>query len=95
VTVRVKAQPDGRFKVRGADVRCDLQISFDRAQKGGAESLRGLAGEFLRVTIPARVKAGEVIRISGAGLPKAAGARGDLLVRVMYRPEVRITRAQR
>lgn len=95
VTVKLKAQPDQRFKVRGSDLRCDLRINFQRAQKGGTESVRGLTGNFLRVQIPAHIKAGEVIRISGEGLPKTRGGRGDLLVRVMYRPEVRITRAAR
>lgn len=92
VTVKLKAQPDQRFKVRGSDLRCDLRINFERAQKGGIESVRGLGGNFLRVQIPARIKAGEIIRLPGEGLPKTRGGRGDLLVRVMYRPEVRITR---
>jgi molecular chaperone DnaJ len=95
VTVKAKARPDQRFKVRGSDLRCDLRIHFERAQKGGSESVRGLTGNFLRVPIPARIKAGEIIRIAGEGLPTPRGGRGDLLVRVMYRPEVRITRASR
>ncbi|MGC3957178.1 MAG: DnaJ domain-containing protein [Verrucomicrobiota bacterium] len=94
VTVKTKVRPDQRFKVRGSDLRCDLRIHFERAQKGGTESVRGLTGNFVRVQIPARVKAGAVICIAGEGLPKARGGRGDLLVRVMYRPEVRITRAR-
>ena len=32
------------------------------------------------------------MRIAGEGLPKARGGRGDLLVRIKDRPEVRITR---
>ena len=92
VLVRVKARPDFRFKVRGSDLRCDLQISFQRAQQGGTESVRGVNGNFLRVQIPKKVSRGEVIRMSGEGLPKMRGGRGDLLVRVMYRPEIRITR---
>jgi DnaJ-class molecular chaperone len=94
VTVKVKAAPDQRFKVRSTDLRCDLRISFERAQKGGSESVRGVTGNFLRIQIPAHIKAGEVIRIPGEGLPKPRGGRGDLLVRVMYRPEVRISRAR-
>ena len=92
MTVKTKPCPDLRFKVRGSDLRCDLRIQFERAQKGGSESVRGLTGNFIRVAIPARIKAGETIRIPGEGLPKTRGGRGDLLVRVMYRPEVRITR---
>ena len=91
--VRVKARPDFRFKVRGADLRCDLKISFQRAQQGGTESVRGVNGNYLRVQIPKGVSRGEIIRLSGEGLPRPRGGRGDLLVRIMYRPEIRITRA--
>jgi DnaJ-class molecular chaperone len=93
VTVKVRVRPDFRFKARGADLRCDLRISSQRALRGGPESVRGVSGNFLRVQIPARVERGEIIRIAGEGLPKARGGRGDLLVRVIYRPEVRVTRA--
>jgi DnaJ-class molecular chaperone len=92
VTVKAKARPDVHFKVRGADLRCDLRISSQRATQGGAESVRGVTGNFLRVAIPARIKSGEVIRITGEGLPRPRGGRGDLLVRVLYRPEVHISR---
>ena len=93
VVVRVKARPDFRFKTRGSDLRCDLKISFQRAQQGGVESVRGLTGNFLRVTIPKKVSRGEIIRISGEGLPKPRGGRGDLLVRVLYTPDVQIRRS--
>ena len=93
VLVRVKARPDFRFKVRGSDLRCDLKISSQRAQQGGVESVHSATGNVLRVHIPKKVTRGEIIRLSGEGLPKPRGGRGDLLVRIVYRPEVRITRA--
>jgi DnaJ-class molecular chaperone len=93
VTVRVKARPDFRFKVRGSDLRCDLKIPFQRARQGGTESLRGATGNFLRIPIPAKVARGEIIRLPGEGLPKPRGGRGDLLVRILYSPEVQIRRA--
>ena len=92
VLVKVKAKPDFRFKTRGSDLRCDLKISAQRATQGGSESVRGATGDFLRVTIPKNVTRGEVIRLSGQGLPKPRGGRGDLLVRITYRPEVFVTR---
>ena len=92
VLVRVRARPDFRFKVRGSDLRCDLRISNSRAAQGGMEMVAGATGDRLRVQIPAKVASGEVLRIEGEGLPKPRGGRGDLLVRIMYRPEVRITR---
>lgn len=95
ITVRVKALPDFRFKPRGSDLRCDLKIRSQQAQQGGTESVRGLTGNFLRVHIPAKVSRGEIIRLPGEGLPKARGGRGDLLVRILYTPDVQIRRASR
>lgn len=94
VTVRVKPLPHFRFKVRGSDLRCDLKIKNERAAHGGVEMIAGISGGMLRVQIPRGVGRGEIIRITGEGLPKPRGGRGDLLVRITYRPEVRITRAR-
>lgn len=94
VIVRVKPLPHFRFKVRGSDLRCDLKIKNERATQGGMEMIAGLNSAMLRVTIPRGVGRGEIIRITGEGLPKPRGGRGDLLVRITYRPEVRITRAR-
>lgn len=91
VDVRVRAAADFRFKVRGSDLRCDLRISTARAAGGGSELVRGLTG-MVRVEIPRRVERGAVVRVSGEGLPRSRGGRGDLLVRIQYRPEVRVRR---
>jgi curved DNA-binding protein len=90
--VRVLALPSFRFKVRGSDLRCDLRITAKRATQGGDEMIAGISGARLRVKIPAGVTRGEIIRLVGEGLPKARGGRGDLLVRIIYRPEIKITR---
>jgi len=95
VQVRVKVLPGFRFKARGADLRCDLRIQARRAEQGGTEVIAGPAGAPLRVSIPAGVGRGAILRIPGEGLPKPRGGRGDVLVRIMYRPEVRIARARR
>lgn len=95
VIVRVKAQPGFRFKVRGSDLRCDLKITAKRAAQGGSEVLAGAHGSMVRVPIPAGIARGETIRIPGEGMPKPRGNRGDLLVRILYRPEVKISRPGR
>lgn len=92
VQLRVKAQPNFRFKARGSDLLCDLKIKSERAVQGGVEMVRGVSGTMLRVQIPRGVSRGEILRIPGEGLPKSRGGRGDLLVRVTYRVEVRISR---
>ena len=79
VQLRVKALPDFRFKVRGSDLRCDLKIKAERAINGGVEIIRGIFGTMLRLQIPRGIGRNEIIRLSGEGLPKARGGRGDFL----------------
>ncbi len=95
VQLRVRALPSFRFKVRGSDLRCDLKINSKRATQGGTEIIQGIADAMLRVQIPRGISRGEILRITGEGLPKPRGGRGDLLVRVSYRPEVRISKPAR
>jgi DnaJ-class molecular chaperone len=92
VQLRVKPLPHFRFKTRGSDLRCDLKIKSERAAQGGVEMVRGISGGMLRVQIPRGVGRHEIIRINSEGLPKTRGGRGDLLVRINYRVEVRISR---
>lgn len=93
VQVRVKASPGFRFQARGSDLRCDLRLSAERAARGGTETIAGVTGRSLRISIPPNVARGEILRVPGEGLPKPRGGRGDLLLRITYRPAVRITRA--
>ncbi|MFM2082042.1 MAG: hypothetical protein RL380_733 [Verrucomicrobiota bacterium] len=92
VAVRVKALPHFRFKVRGADLRCDLKIKAERAEQGGEEMVPGASGSPVRLKVPRGTGRGEILRVKGEGLPRLTGGRGDLLVRIDYRVEVRATR---
>jgi curved DNA-binding protein len=92
IVARLRVSPGGRFKARGSDLRCDLRISAKRAADGGREMISGPKGRQVAVVIPARVKRGELVTVQGDGLPKARGGSGDLIVRVLYRPEVRVSR---
>lgn len=92
VLLRVKVLPGFRFKARGSDLRCDLRIKPEVALKGGVEFIVGAEGTRHRVTIPRGVARGEMVRVDGAGLPRPRGGRGDLLVRIAYRVDVRVTR---
>ncbi|MCD6048967.1 MAG: DnaJ family protein [Verrucomicrobia bacterium] len=95
VIVRTKAMPGFRFKVRGSDLRCDLKIPTKLATQGGSQTLPGATGSTIRVQIPAGIARGDVVTVPGEGLPKPRGGRGDLIVRIQYQPEVRITRSSR
>lgn len=94
VEIRVRALPGFRFKVSGSNLRLDLRISAERAAKGGNETITGVTGGSRTIKIPARVRRGEVLRLAGGGLPKSRGGRGDLLIRIVYRPDVRTSRAR-
>ena len=92
MVVRMRVLPGGRLRARGSDLRTDLRISAARAASGGSEMILGASGRMVRVTIPNGVGRGEVLRVTGEGLPKPRGGRGDLLVRVTYRVEVKVSR---
>ena len=91
VQVRVRLRPSSRFKARGSDLICELRINSRRAAQGGTETLVGPSGRAVFVQIAANIGRGEIIRVAGEGLPKPRGGRGDLLVKITYRPEVRVT----
>ena len=92
VVMRLRVLPGGRLRARGSDLRTDLRISAARAAAGGSEMVPGASGRMVRVTIPAGVARGAVLRVTGEGLPKPRGGRGDLLVRIAYRVEVKVSR---
>jgi len=92
VKLKVKPLPGFRFKARGSDLRCELRIGTQRASSGGVETIPGADGRPLRIAIPAGIVRGTLLRLPREGLPKTRGGRGELVVRVTYRPEVRVTR---
>ena len=92
IVVKFTLRPHPRFKARGSDLRCDLRITSRRAASGGQEMVTGPDGSQLKVIVPARVARDEIIRLTGHGLPRPRGGRGDLLVKICYRPEVSISR---
>lgn len=90
VVVRTLPRPGGRFKVRGSDLQTELRISARTAASGGSEAIPAPSGCMLRIEIPAGVRRGEFVIVPRGGLPKPRGGRGDLRVKITYRPEVEI-----
>ena len=82
-------QGGGRRATRGEDVRAQLELTLEEAYAGVSREvrLRGADGaeRTLRVTVPAGVTAGQVIRLAGQGSPGAAGP-GSLLLEVAIAP---------
>ncbi|MGH7562151.1 MAG: molecular chaperone DnaJ [Gemmatimonadales bacterium] len=80
--VLIEVKEDERFQRNGDDLTYDLALSFSQAALGASVVVPTPHGEE-RLTVPAGVQAGTVLRIRGKGLPRLgqSGA-GDLNVLV-------------
>jgi curved DNA-binding protein len=84
----------------GGDLESEVEVTLAEAYKGGERALEitdqnGRARK-LTVKIPAGVREGQRIRLSGQGSPGLnGGAPGDLYLRVRLRPHPLFTRAAR
>ena len=71
------------FTRQGADLLCNLNISFIRAIKGGKVSVRSLAGDDIEFKVPSGTQSGSVMRIKGRGIPNMNDRSvGDLFVTI-------------
>ncbi len=88
LVVLLEVQEDPRFVREGADLLYELPITFAQAALGDDVEVPTLDG-VARVTIPAGIQSGEVLRLKGLGLPELNGTtRGDQLLRVVvWTPE--------
>jgi DnaJ-class molecular chaperone len=77
--ITVSIAPHAFFKVDGTDLRVDLPITLYEAVLGGKVRVPTL-GNAVELSIPKNTSSGRIFRLKGKGLPKAAGAAGDLLV---------------
>jgi DnaJ-class molecular chaperone len=77
--ITVSIAPHPFFKVDGGDLRVDLPITLYEAVLGGKIRVPTL-GNAVELSIPKNTSSGRIFRLKGKGLPKAAGATGDLFV---------------
>jgi DnaJ-class molecular chaperone len=77
--ITVSIAPHAFFKVDGSDLRLDLPITLYEAVLGGKVRVPTL-GSAVELSIPKNTSSGRTFRLRGKGLPKAAGATGDLFV---------------
>jgi DnaJ-class molecular chaperone len=77
--ITVNIAPHPYFKVDGSDLRLDLPITLYEAVLGGKIRVPTL-GSAVELSIPKNTSSGRVFRLKGKGLPKLAGAAGDLFV---------------
>ncbi len=72
-----------RKQRRGRDVEADISVSLEDALKGARRTIT-VQGRSLEVSIPAGIKAGAKLRLTGQGDPAPGGVPGDLFLRVTY-----------
>ena len=77
----------GNFRMRGQDVRYQLELDFLDAINGGKRQITLPDGATLDVTIPPGTSTGTVLRLRGKGRRGAGGGPpGDALVEIDVRP---------
>lgn len=88
LVVLLEVQEDPRLVREGSDLIHELPITFSQAALGTDIEVPTVDGS-ARVSIPAGIQSGEMLRLRGLGLPHLNGhGRGDELVRVLvWTPE--------
>lgn len=82
IIVLLEVQDDPRFVRDGENLLHELAITFSQAALGDEVEVPTVEGT-VRMTVPAGIQNGEILRLRGQGLPGLHGrGRGDQLVRV-------------
>ena len=93
--VVVQLKPHSVFQREGADLHCEMPISFTVAALGGEINIPTLEGE-AKIKIPAETQSGQVFRLRGKGIrPIRQTSAGDLMCHVVVETPVRLTERQR
>ncbi|OQK17635.1 molecular chaperone DnaJ [Methyloprofundus sedimenti] len=93
VQVQVKDHPI--FTREGANLYCEVPISFPVACLGGELEVPTLSGK-VKLKVPAETQTGKLFRLRGKGVkPVRGGSVGDLMCRVQIETPVRLTKEQK
>jgi molecular chaperone DnaJ len=92
--VEIRVNPHKLFQRDGADLSCEVPISFSTATLGGEIELPTLAGNVV-LKIPAETQSGKVFRLRGKGVTTVRDrGTGDLFARVAVETPVNLTKEQ-
>ncbi len=95
--VEVHVRPHAIFERRGADLACEIPVSFVTAALGGEVEVPTLGEESsLKLKIPDGTQSGKMFRMRGKGIrPVRGGPQGDLLVNVVVETPVGLSKSQK
>lgn len=83
LVVLLEVEVDPRFVRDGSDLVYELPVTFSQAALGAEIDVPTIDGT-ARVTVPAGIQSGELLKLRGLGLPELNGTvRGDQLVRLL------------
>jgi molecular chaperone DnaJ len=93
--VVVHLKEHGIFQREGANLHCEMPISFSTAALGGEIEVPTLDGA-AKMKIPSETQTGSVFRLRGKGIkPLRSSEHGDLMVHVVVETPVRLTEKQK
>lgn len=93
--VVIQIRPHPIFKRDGADLHCEMPISFGTAALGGEIEIPTIEGS-ARLKIPAETQSGQVFRLRGKGIKELrASGHGDLFCHVSVETPVNLTDEQK
>jgi molecular chaperone DnaJ len=93
--VQIQVKDHAIFTRDGANLYCEVPISFPTACLGGELQVPTLDGKVM-LKIPAETQTGKLFRLRGKGVkPVRGGAVGDLLCRVQIETPVHLTKEQK
>ena len=93
--VQMHVRDHAIFVRDGANLHCEVPISFAQAALGGELEVPTLSGK-VKLKIPAETQSGKLFRLRGKGVnPVRGGATGDLLCRVILETPVNLNTEQK
>ncbi|MDJ0940542.1 MAG: molecular chaperone DnaJ [Woeseiaceae bacterium] len=93
--VEIRVRPHKLFEREGADLSCEVPVSFGTATLGGEVELPTLDGH-VSLKVPAGTQSGKIFRLRGKGVATVRDPRpGDLFARVSVETPVNLTSEQR
>ena len=92
--VFIRVQPHEFFHRSDNDVACQIPISFIQAALGDTITIPTLEGE-KEIDIPKGTQPGDVLRLSGEGIPSLRGKRrGDQIIQVVVKTPTNLSKKQ-